>query len=216
MKKSLASIFLITLSILFLSACGPIGKKAASMATVYGAAAFLSLLLLVSYCSIAKKRDSWYLLLFASVLVVNIGYFALSISRGLDEALLANRISYLGSVFLPLSMLMIIINATHIRYGRWLQTMLLSIAVVIFPIAASPGDDWAAASRVSGHEKGGGFHRPPLQSPLVGCRHIWLRSSVRHFLISHIEAVRYSLLCSSLSIHGLRSSRLKAPSMPFI
>lgn len=139
MRKSLASIFLITLSILFLSACGPIGKKAASMATVYGAAAFLSLLLLVGYCSIAKKRDSWYLLLFASVLVVNIGYFALSISRGLDEALLANRISYLGSVFLPLSMLMIIINATHIRYGRWLQTMLLSIAVVIFLIAASPG-----------------------------------------------------------------------------
>ena len=139
MKKSSASILPIPLIILFLSGCGPIGEKAASMAGVYGVAAFLSLLLLVAYCSIAKKRDSWYLLLFTSVLVVNIGYFALSISRGLDEALLANRISYLGSVFLPLSMLMIIINATHIRYGRWLQTTLLSLAVVMFLIAASPG-----------------------------------------------------------------------------
>ena len=139
MRRILARVSPLPLCMLFLSGCGPIGEKAASMAVVYGVAAFLSLLLLAGYCRIAKKRDSWYLLLFLSVLVVNIGYFALSISQGLSEALLANRISYLGSVFLPLSMLMIIINATHIRHPKWLAAMLLSVAVVMFLIAASPG-----------------------------------------------------------------------------
>lgn len=139
MMKSLASLFPLPLVMLFLSGCSPIGEKAVSISVVYGTAAFLSLLLLVGYCTITKKRDPWYLLLFTSVLVVNIGYFALSISRELGEALLANRLSYLGSVFLPLSMLMIILNSTHIRRGKWIPAMLLGVAVVVFLIAASPG-----------------------------------------------------------------------------
>ena len=139
MRRSLASLSPLPLCMLLLTGCGPVGEKAASMAVVYGVSAILSLLLLVGYCRIAKKRDSWYLLLFVSVLIVNIGYFALAISQSLDEALLANRISYFGSVFLPLSMLMIIINATHIQYRKWLTTVLLSLAVVVFLIAASPG-----------------------------------------------------------------------------
>lgn len=139
MRRSFARSFLLPLIPILLTGCHGIGDKAASMAVVYGVSAVLSLLLLVGYCRIAKKRDSWYLLLFASVLVVNIGYFALAISRSLDEALLANRLSYLGSVFLPLSMLMIIINATHIQYRKWITSILLGLAVVIFLIAASPG-----------------------------------------------------------------------------
>lgn len=139
MRRSLVSLSPLPLIMLFLSGCRSIGDKAASISVVYGVAAFLPLLLLVGYCRIAKKRDSWYLLLFVSVVIVNIGYFALSISHGLDEALLANRISYLGSVFLPLSMLMIIINATHIQYRKWITSVLIILAVVIFLIAASPG-----------------------------------------------------------------------------
>lgn len=139
MRRSLEILSPFVLFALFLSGCGSVGTKSASVAVAYGVSAVLSLLLLAGYCRIAKKRDSWYLLLFASVLVVNIGYFALSISRSLDEALLANRISYLGSVFLPLSMLMIIINATHIRYRKWITNILFAVAVVMFLIAASPG-----------------------------------------------------------------------------
>ena len=126
-------------ALLMLTGCAHIGEKAASMSVIYGVAAALSLALLVTYCSVVKKRDPWYVLLFASIMIVNIGYFALAISQGLGEALLANRVSYLGSVFLPLSMLMIIVNATHIRYPKWVSGALLGLAVIIFLIAASPG-----------------------------------------------------------------------------
>ena len=139
MRRHIAKLSLLPLAMLLLTGCASIGEKAASMSVIYGIAASLSLVLLVIYCSTVRKSDPWYVLLFASIMIVNIGYFALAISQGLDEALLANRVSYLGSVFLPLSMLMIIVDATHIRYPKWAPGALLGLAVVIFLVAASPG-----------------------------------------------------------------------------
>ena len=109
------------------------------MAAIYGCMAAFSLLLLVGYCCVARKKDPWYLLLFVSVLVVNIGYCALAVSQNIEEALLANRLTYLGSVFLPLSMWMIILGVTRIPYRKWLPGLLLGLGVVVFCIAASPG-----------------------------------------------------------------------------
>lgn len=127
------------LACMLLAGCGPIGDKAASLSIVYSATTVFSLLTLVCYCSLVRKKEVWFLLLFSSVLVVNIGYLTLSLSKTLDEALLANRISYLGSVFLPMSMLMIILNTTWIRHPRWLSGLLLCIGIIVFLVAASPG-----------------------------------------------------------------------------
>ncbi len=128
------------LPLLFLlSGCSSVGDKAASVSAIYAVAAAISLLLLIGYCCAEKKRSIWYLLLFASVLVVNIGYFTLGISQTLEEALLANRLAYLGSVLLPLSMCMIILNTTNIRYWKWLPGLLFGISMIVLFIAASPG-----------------------------------------------------------------------------
>ena len=138
MRSKAVFVPILTLLVL-LSGCSPIGDKTASVSIVYGAAAVIALLLLIGYCTVARKKDAWYLLLFSSVLVVNIGYVALSISGDLNEALLANRLSYLGSVLLPFSMCMIILNVSHIGYWKHLPYLLLTIGAVVFLIAASPG-----------------------------------------------------------------------------
>lgn len=138
--KKITSILLGTLLLLLmLSGCNTVGNKTASMTIIYGAASVLSLLLLVGYCCFIKKRELWFLLLFASVFVVNTGYFTLSVSHTLEEALLANRISYLGSAFLPLSMLMTILNLSRLRCPKWIPGILLGITICVFLIAASPG-----------------------------------------------------------------------------
>ena len=139
MRKILAGFSLLPLLILSLCSCQAIGDKSANFSVIYYVTAFLSLVLLILYCVLSKKRDPWFLLLFASVLVVNIGYVVLSISRNLEEALLANRIAYLGSVFLPLSMWMIILNVTNLRYRKWIPGLMLAIGVIVFFVAASPG-----------------------------------------------------------------------------
>lgn len=139
MKKKLLLLSTVGLLLLTQTGCSPIGQKSASLTIIYAAAAVLSLLLLIGYCCLVPKRDPWFLLLFASIFVVNLGYFTLAISRTLEEALLANRISYLGSVFLPMSMLMIILGATKSKYPKWLAAALMGLGIVIFLIAASPG-----------------------------------------------------------------------------
>lgn len=127
------------LPLLFLSGCGAIGAKSMSVSVVYVTTTVLSLLLLIGYCSLVKKKDPWFTPLFASVFIVNAGYFSLSISKTLEEALLANRIAYLGSALLPLAMLMIIKNSCNIRFPKALTTLLITTSILVFLIAASPG-----------------------------------------------------------------------------
>ena len=137
-KRSLGILPLICIT-LGLSGCSSVGDGAASQSIIYGVAAVLSALLLIGCLFLVRKKRQWFVLLFSSVLVVNIGYTVLSVSFGLEMALWANRVSYLGSVFLPLAMLMIILNITNTRTNRWVPISLFSLAVLVFLIAASPG-----------------------------------------------------------------------------
>lgn len=139
MRKVITPYFLLLMMPLFLTGCNTVGDKTGSIAAVYLAAAVLSLLILAGYLIFFRKKDPWYLLLFASVFVVNTGYFLLAISNSLEMALHANRLAYLGSVFLPLAMWMIILNVTCTSYRKWLPVLLFTISVLIFLIAASPG-----------------------------------------------------------------------------
>ena len=139
MKKYLLGVIPLSLIIFGLSGCHSTDEKATSLSIIYGTAAVLSLLLLIGAFFLVRNKRTWIILLFSSVLVVNIGYTFLSVSSCLEVALQANRISYLGSVFLPLSMLMIILDVTNTPYKKRLPCVLFSIAVIVFLIAASPG-----------------------------------------------------------------------------
>ena len=136
MRRYTAGLLLLPM---MLAGCGPVGDKSASLSAIYGVTAVLALLMLIAYCCIFKKKDPWFLLLFASVLVVNAGYLALAVSENLSQALFANRLAYLGSVFLPLSMLMIILRVCNIQYRKWLPYLLVGVSVLVFLVAASPG-----------------------------------------------------------------------------
>lgn len=139
MKKFFASTIILLLLASSLSGCGNVGAKSASLTIIYGAAAVLALLLMVGYCLLVRKRNVWFIVMFAAISVVNIGYFCLAVSSSLSEALLANRIAYLGQVVLPAAMLMIILNVSNISFPKWLPYCLLSLSAVMLFIAGSPG-----------------------------------------------------------------------------
>ena len=139
MKKLFASAPILLFLILSLSGCIAVGEKSASLTIIYGAAAVLSLLLLIGCLLLVRKNKVWFVLLFASVLVVNIGYTFLAMSTCLEMALWANRVAYLGSVFLPLAMLMIILDVSGTKHPKWLHGALGALSILVFLIAASPG-----------------------------------------------------------------------------
>lgn len=139
MKKSLLTVPLLGFLLFCLSSCSSVGEKASSVSVVYCVTAIFSVFIFLIYMFGIKRKNAWFILLFASVFVVNIGYFSLAVSKGLEEALLANRISYLGSVFLPMAMLLIILDSLKVRYGKLLPGILTGIGIIVFLIAASPG-----------------------------------------------------------------------------
>lgn len=124
---------------LCLAGCARAGEKGVHLSVIYGVAALLSLAILIAYTLIIRKKEGWFYLLFSSVTVVNLGYLLLALSRTLEMALWANRLAYLGSVFLPTAMLLIILNTLDLRYRKWLPALLCGISVGMFAITASPG-----------------------------------------------------------------------------
>lgn len=110
-----------------------------NMAIIYGVIAVFSLGLTAGYYFLVQKKERLLLMIHCAVFVVNTGYFLQSVSKTLNGALFANRISYLGAVCLPLCMLLIILNVCRIQYGKKTIGILLIVSGVVFLIAASPG-----------------------------------------------------------------------------
>lgn len=109
------------------------------LSLIYGVVAVLSLLLLLAYVFMFRRKEPWFVVLFASVLVANCGYFLLSVSDTLGEAMLANRIAYLGSACLPLCMLMIIIGLCDLHPRKSVVAVLITVSSLVFLLAASGG-----------------------------------------------------------------------------
>ena len=109
------------------------------MTIFYGVACLFSLILLIAYFFVDKKREKYLMLLFISIFICNTGYFMLSLSRTVTFALISNSIAYIGNVFLPFFMLMLIMDVCKLKHVKWLKYVLISIGVVILFIATSGG-----------------------------------------------------------------------------
>ena len=60
--------------------------------------------LMIGYNILIKEKERWITLLFASVFVVNLGYFCIAIADTLQGALMANRIAEHKDVMLLATM----------------------------------------------------------------------------------------------------------------
>ena len=109
------------------------------MTILYGIAFAVALIMIGIYCLVDRKREIWLLLLFASVAVCDLGYFLLSMAQNLHFALFANRISYLGNVFLPFFLLMMIMNLSGMKYPKYLPWILIIINSAMLVITISGG-----------------------------------------------------------------------------
>lgn len=109
------------------------------MSLAYGIIAVISLIMVGVCVTVDKKRDEWLIWLFSSVSLCNLGYFMVSVSKNLDAALNSNRIAYLGSVFLPFFLLMMVLRFCKIKPGKLLMIVLMTIGIVMLGITTSPG-----------------------------------------------------------------------------
>lgn len=107
------------------------------MSVWYGVLFAVSLLLAVICGVLYKKKNPILLGLFASLLLTNFGYFFMSLSSSVNSALLFNSVSYLGSVFLPLFMLLIIASLSNLKINKKIIIGLACLSIIVFIIASS-------------------------------------------------------------------------------
>lgn len=99
----------------------------------------VSILLAFGYFVIVQKKDKWFIVLYTSVCLVNLGYLLLSISSNINFALFANKLAYLGQIFVITSMFMIIIKLCGITYNKKLSITVLVIGSLMFLLICTTG-----------------------------------------------------------------------------
>ena len=109
------------------------------MSIAYGILCVISLVLIGVCLAVDRKKDICLLLMFISVFVCNLGQFLISVAPSLSFALNANRIAYLGQVFLPLLLMKMILNLCNVNYKKWLLTVLTLISIAVLFVTLTPG-----------------------------------------------------------------------------
>ena len=130
------------------------------MAIAYGLIFAFSLMMPPLYFAfIRKKQDEpWLFVLFLCVCVVVLGYFLVSLSKTVEFALWANKITYLGQVFVPMCMFMIISKLCGFTYKKWFLGVLIGLAVLMYAIVFTTGWlDWYYTSATLEFENGSAY-----------------------------------------------------------
>ena len=111
-----------------------------NMTMAYGAVAILSVLLLIGYLLLEKKKERNFIFLIGCVAIVNTGYFLLAAANSLTMAMFANGMSYFGAAYSVLAMMFIIYDVCRRKKRSWLRYALIGISTAAFVLAAS--GDW--------------------------------------------------------------------------
>ena len=130
------------------------------MRYTYGVIFLASLVLLPLYFMFVRKKQNepWLFVLFICIALVNLGYLLTSLSKTVEFALWANKIAYLGQVFVPMCMFMLISKLCGFTYEKWLMSVLISLAVLMFAIVFTTGWlDWYYVSATIEYENGGAY-----------------------------------------------------------
>jgi len=93
--------------------------------------AFFNLVLLVSMTE--GKKVNYYSVMMAIVMAIsNIGYLAVALSTNLDEAILANKVGYVGGCFVAPLMLLCICSVCNLKLGKLLQFVVFFASFVVY------------------------------------------------------------------------------------
>ena len=170
--------------------------KSGDMTLLYGAMAFLSVLLLIGYTLINKRYNKQLVALFSCVAAANCGYLFMSISNTLTGAMMANRLSYMGSAYSIMVLLMIIMDVCHANKQKWISYLLLGVSTAAFLLAAS-GDMLGLYYKAVGIETINGVTKlVKVYGPLHTLYPLYLLSYFAAMVFVIIQAARKKKLAS--------------------
>ena len=100
---------------------------------------FVSLAIFVIINLYGRSFDHNILLLVLIVTISNGGYYSISAASGLEEAVLANKIAYVASVFAPLLIFLVICNICRIELPAILRICMFGLQTLIYASVCTIG-----------------------------------------------------------------------------
>lgn len=87
-----------------------------------------------------RRRNSIYLIMcYISMIISIYGYITFAISKNVNEAILANKLTYIGGVFIPILILLHIFSRYYTSTKIKIALPLLIVGVVLFGLASTVG-----------------------------------------------------------------------------
>lgn len=104
----------------------------------------ISCVLSVCYVSKWNKNYNGHItFLFMMLPIAIFGFYERSVARTVEQAIVANKLTYIGGCYAPLMVLFSILHLCKIRLTRISQTLLYSFTVFIFSMSLTAGlNDW--------------------------------------------------------------------------
>ena len=173
------------------------GEKTGNIVIVYAAVAVLSVLLMIFYLFLEKKRERKFLYLTTCVAILNCGYFMLSVAPTLLIAKIANGVSYFGAAYSVLSILYVVMDVCQLGQKKWVRGIFLAISTCAFLLAAS--SDYL-----------GLYYKSVDIATVNGATHLVKDYSPLHILYT-IYLLSYVLLMVGLIVYSAAKKRLSSP-----
>ena len=79
-----------------------------------------------------KEANTLEILISICIMLSNTGYFLISCSRNLEEAVLANALTYIGGIFLPMIIVYILIDYSDSKVPVWFSVVIVAINLFVY------------------------------------------------------------------------------------
>jgi len=86
-----------------------------------------------------RKTNYYFMILMLLMSLTNCGYLAIALSTNLQEAILANKICYLGGCFMPPILLFLICAICNYNVATWLRCILYGYSAVVYIMVMTSG-----------------------------------------------------------------------------
>lgn len=171
----------------------------------YGGAAILVTicLLFLLFTFEIKKVNYYILLMLALIVLANGGYLSIALSQNVQEAILANRISYLGGCFIPILTLLLICAICNYQIATWKKILMYLSGILMYLMILTIGRNGFYYSKTSMGTYGGAAVLERTYGPGHKYFYIFLYGYVLIFSILLIYTMVKKRSISKKNLHAL-------------
>lgn len=190
----------------------------------------ISVIVLLWFLSLGEQHSTLQTLLLVAVIIANAGHLTVALAGNLEQAILGQKLTYIGGCFIPLIMFLIIAKISHIKIPKFLVIEMTIAQIIIFMLVCSIGQSKIFYENVYlvrygtfsalGKEYGKGhlLHQAAtifyMASGLVICLFSFGRKTVVSY--KNVTKLVFALAIGTLVYFGERRLGLKIELMPFV